>query len=105
MNNYESMLPPEGPEAEELPLRLLNSISHNHIMQRSKRCTNLNIRYRSWFDRDRNTAVSIIRVLVTEDGWGMSDNITKTEKKDRTKPFSFSISIAKIFTTKQQKKK
>jgi len=41
------MLPPEGPEAEELPLRLLNSISHNHIMQRSKRCTNLNIRYRS----------------------------------------------------------
>ena len=49
--------------------------------------------------------MSIIRVSVTEDGWGMSDNITKTEKKDRTKPFSFSISIAKIFTTKQQKKK
>jgi hypothetical protein len=36
MNEYESMLPPAGPEAEESPLRLLEDILHNLIMQKKQ---------------------------------------------------------------------
>jgi hypothetical protein len=37
MNNDEPMLPPEGPEAEELvSLRLLKDILQNSIMQKKK---------------------------------------------------------------------
>ena len=37
MNDNESMLPTAGPEAEELPLRLLEDILHKRIMQK-KHC-------------------------------------------------------------------
>jgi hypothetical protein len=36
MNDYKSMSPPTGPEAEESPLRLLEDILHNRIMQKKQ---------------------------------------------------------------------
>jgi hypothetical protein len=44
MNDDESMLPPSGTEAEELPLRLLYSEIYytNALCKRSKRGTELN---------------------------------------------------------------
>jgi hypothetical protein len=36
MNDNEFMLPPAGPEAEELPLRLLEDILCNRIMQKKQ---------------------------------------------------------------------
>ena len=36
MNDGEYLLPPAGPEAEESPLRLLEDILHNLIMQKKQ---------------------------------------------------------------------
>jgi hypothetical protein len=36
MNDNESILPPVGPEAEESPLRLLDDILHNRMIQKKQ---------------------------------------------------------------------
>ena len=54
MNEYESMLPSAGPEAKQIPLRLLEDIFHNRIMQKKQEMyqtqliTDLISRYRSY---------------------------------------------------------
>jgi len=63
MNDDDSMLPPTGPEAEEVPLRLLEDMLHNRILQKKEeihKTQDIADHERLWTEMDTDIAMGTL---------------------------------------------